>query len=242
MKKSAKFLNVISATLLCGALSLSSVQAAPITVGGTNFGNITTLDGSAVTFGGSGIPTDATVFSDLTDGLGNTLRLGLSITPRFSAPTPTNDGMGTFTVEPGVSADTRTLWNFSFFAEVQGQVTLDDIGLTLAYDLDSGAGTDLADMGMINLSVPLTPSPIGTILQGSQNITFGFLTTAVPSLLTPPATNNFDANMGEYSFALMANDFGSVGVNAVVRDVSAPAFGIFASLLMGGLLLRRRRA
>jgi hypothetical protein len=234
-----KLIKLISSCTLVSALALSSnfANSTPIAINGDSFGTITTFDGSLVEFGGDGIPSNATSFSDLVDGNGNTLRLGLSITQRFGADTPTNDGAGTFGVIPGVDDDGRTFWNFSFFAEIQGQLDLTDLNLELLYDLDSAAGTDESALGVINLSSFLTAGSL--ISEGSQNLAFGYLATGIPGV-TVPSLINFDPNNGEYSFALREANFGSVGVNAVVNQVSAPSISIFASMLLGGLLLRRR--
>jgi hypothetical protein len=235
-----KFLKLISSCTLISALTLSASLAysAPIAINGDSFGTITAFDGGLVEFGGDGIPSNATSFSDLQDGLGNVLRLGLSITQRFSAPTPSNDGAGTFFVVPGVDGGGRTFWNFSWYAEIQGQLDIASINLELLYDLDSAAATDESTLGILNLSNFANAG--ASVSEGSQNATFGFLsTTGIPGV-TVPGINNFDPNSGEYSFALRATGFGSVGVNAVVNQVSAPAVSILISMLIGGLLLRRK--
>ena len=240
-----KMKSLISAFALASTLvfSASSVNAAPISVAADNFGTLTTFGGADATFGGSGIPNDAVNWSDFTDGQGNTLRLGIGITPRFGAPTPTNDGAGTYTVVPGLDSGGVGLWNFSFFAEIEGQLDIQSINLEVLFDLDPTAGTDIADMGVLNISnfLLISALPSSQISEGSQNPTFGFLSAAAPGVVLPPAMSAFDPNSGEYSFAISAEGFGSVGINAVVSSVSAPSIGAIALIGMFGLVASRRR-
>ncbi len=236
---------IISTLALAGSLMLNatSVNAAPISVVADNFGDITTIGGNTVTFSGSGIPTNAVNWSDFSDGQGNTLRLGIGATQRFGAPTPTNDGAGTFFVEPGLDSNGVGSWNFSFFAEIEGQLDIQAINLELLFDLDPMAGTDVASMGVLNISNFLVANslPSTQISEGSQNPTFGFLSVSAPSILTPGALSAFDPNSGEYSFGISAEGFGSVGINVNVNAVSAPSIGIIGALSIFSLMYLRRR-
>lgn len=210
------------------------------------FGDLASV-GTDVTFGGTGIPTGASNFATYTDRVGNELILGLAITPRFSATTPVNDGAGTFDVQPGLDGG-ATLWNFSFYAEMipgaGSSQTLEGIDLELLYDLDSAAGTDISDMGSIILEFPTN------IVQGSQNLTFGFLSTGVPGAVTP-GLNTFSPDFGEYSFLIRATGFGGgadagVGVIADAGPVPVVPLPAGLPLLLAGLggfaVLRRAKA
>ena len=206
-----------------GLLIGAAASAAPVDPTAGTFGDLGAV-GSNVTFGGTGIPTTNANYETFTDRLGNTLLLGLSITPRFSAPTPANDGNGTYDVQPGLAGSpngTGVFWNFSFYAELfpatGSGLTISDIGLQLLYDLDSAAGTDILDLGV--MSIALFPNTTSTIAQNSQNLFFSYLATGIPGFNTP-GLNTFDPNFGEYSFLLRATDFSpdATGGVAVIAD------------------------
>ncbi|MEM1346189.1 MAG: hypothetical protein AAGI34_16625, partial [Pseudomonadota bacterium] len=197
----------MSKTVLLGAvlaLGLSAAQAAPISPSFQTFGDL-----PQATFGGSGIPTDPTAFSAFVDpGTGDTLLLGLSATQRFSNPAPTNDGAGTYFVEPafnnGITGSSLGAgWNFNFYVEVlatgSGSGTIGDFEVELLYDLDAGVDTDESALGVIDLSL-LTPT--STLEQGSQNATFAFLAGPAFPGLTPPGATFNPLAPGEYTFAL----------------------------------------
>ncbi|MEM7743023.1 MAG: VPLPA-CTERM sorting domain-containing protein [Pseudomonadota bacterium] len=210
------------------------------------------------TFGGNGIPTDPTAFSTFTASNGDQLTLGISATQRFSNPALGNDGAGTYTATPGLNDGTpgstagalRATWNFNFFAELTGTggSTLSDFNIQLLYDLDPGAGTDIANLGILDFNTtPVLTAPgvfLGdlTLVQGSQNLVFGFLA-GNPAVagITPPAFGPFDANaLGEYSFALQS-DLGDVSINVNVVPLPATAWLLLSAFGGLGLLSRFRR-
>ena len=243
--------------LVMAVSSAGVVFAAPVNPSIGTFGDIATVGSVAAGdgFGGDGIATNATNYQTYEDGLGNKLLLGLSITQRYgSAPTPVNDGAGTFTVQPGLatpagSSSEGTLWNFSFYAEMLTTAantprTLGDIGLELLYDLDSAAGTDIRSLGSLNAALFTDPST-SLVRQGSQNLNFGYLAVANPGL-NAPGLNTYNPNFGEYSFLIRANNFGDdseagVAVIANVAPVPVPAALPLLLMGLGGLGLMRRR-
>jgi len=227
---------IVSAALLVG----QAAWAAPITPGGDTFGTVTTLGSGPVTFGGSGIPTDSTVIS--TFMLGNeTIRIGMSATPRFSSPALGNDGIGTFTTTAGESDPGLSKWNFSFFVESTG--LLNGAGIKLYYDFDPAAGTDLADMGIIDISAfLLATAPTATVAQDSQNLGFPYLATS-SFFVSPPTFPSFDLfAAGEYSFKLVASNGQGVAMNVNVAAVPLPAgLPLLLGALSGLVWLRRRK-
>ena len=88
-----KLLGLTSIMLASGI----AVFASPITpTYNDSFGTL-----SGATFGGSGIPNNAVAISTYTDDSGNVVTLGLTATPRYSAPAVGNDNAGTFYAMPG---------------------------------------------------------------------------------------------------------------------------------------------
>ena len=236
------------------ALSLGSGTsiAAPLTPTFQTFGDL-----SQATFGGTDIPTEFTAISMLTANNGDLLTLGLAATPRFSNPGLGNDGAGTYTATPGLNdgapgstvGPLRATWNFSFFAEVTGTggSTLGDFDIKLLYDFDPGVGTDEADLGVFDFdTVPLLTGTgvLGdlTLVEGSQNLVFGFLAGNPPFAgVTPPTFGSFDANaVGEYSFALQSN-LGDVSINVNTVPLPATAWLLLSAFAGLGFLSRRRR-
>ncbi|MEN0109979.1 MAG: PEP-CTERM sorting domain-containing protein [Planctomycetota bacterium] len=186
-----------------------------------------------------------------------TITLALTATQRFSNPPLTNDGLGTFFATPGSnfggngeSGTEGALWNFNFYIEVEGAngttPALTDYDFTLFYDFDAGFDTGFGDLGTIDLTASLNgatfpnPNP-QMVLEGSQNLLFGFLASPIPGVLDPPA-GSFDANAtGEYTFAIGVTD-GFFPLESVAIDVSVvpePATALLAGL--GVLAVRRRR-
>lgn len=239
----------LTGVLIALALTATAV-AAPISPTFDTFGPL-----PAATFGGSGIPNDAVAISTIVDG-DNTITLGLSATPRFTG-TVGNDGAGTFSAEvggyvgPPPPADPAlSRWNFSFYASLDdGGITGDTFSsymISLLYDLDPAAGTDDSDHGVIDLSAAF---PSDTLVEGSQNPGFSFLTVPIPSVLIPPTfAGGFDPSaIGEYTFALRVSDLSggslgeaSIAVNTVPEPTSMALFGLTA-LGMGGAIRRRKK-
>jgi hypothetical protein len=118
-----------------------------------------------------------------------------------------------------------------------------DVGLELLYDLDSGANTDIASLGTINAA--LFPNTTGDVAEGSQNLTFGYLSAGILGF-NSPGLNTFSPNFGEYSFLLRATNFTTasaegVAVIANVAPIPLPAGLPLLLLGLGGLGLVRRR-
>ena len=182
----------------------ASITGAGVTVT-KNFGEL-----AEATFGGTGIPNDAVAITNIS-GLpgGISITLGLTATQRFTAPPLTNDGAGVFTAGAGVDADgVRGLWNFDFLMEIVGG-TLADCKFCLLYDLDPSTTNSEASLGKIdfNAAVVFFGGTLAstTLIQDSQNSTFGFLAGPLNSWLTPPSFTPFNAAAtGEYSFELLA--------------------------------------
>ena len=228
-------------------LAMSSIaNAAPISPNFTSFGNLTALDGSAVDFGGSGIPTSPAAITEFTTAGGDTVRLGLIATPRFSSPSPTNDGAGTYTVQPGESDPGLSLWNISVYAESSGDLA--DAGIRFYYDLDPTAGNDLSTLGFVDIPDAALLIPIGSVAEGSVNMGFGFLRNSMGALTAPtPLPGIFDPFApGEYSFWLGAIDANGqpaeyAAINVNVSPIPLPAGLPLLVGAMGGLLWMRKR-
>lgn len=232
----------LSATLAFGA------NAAGVDPNFDTFGNLTTLSGGEVTFGGDGIPTDPAAIRNIDlDGDGGTdVRLGIIATPRFASPAVTNDGAGTYHATPGTAGSPTglvgSLWNFSFYAE-STTTAIADLGLRLYYDMNPGADTPLSDLGIWDISATAAAFlPIGTTtFQTSQNLFFSFLQVDSPGIVAPDSAPFDPFAAGEYSFVLAA-DIDQPGVSINVKVVPVPAglpllLGAFAGLA----LLRRKR-
>ena len=220
----------------------SAAQAAPVDPTTGVFGDLGGV-GTDVTFDGDDIPTADSNYQTFSDRSGNTLLLGLSITPRFSAPTPNNDLAGTFDVQPGLGGSPNgpgLFWNFSYYAElfptVGSALTIADIGLQLLYDLDSAVGTDIADLGVLDIT--LFQNTTSTIAQGSQNLSFAYLSANNPGFNTP-GLNTFSPDFGEYSFLLRATDFSVTSGSgvAVIADAGMAPIPLPAGfpLLLAGI-------
>ncbi len=229
---------------MIASVSLSAAaNAAPIGPTFQTFGDLQNATSTSVTFSGSGIPTNPAAYSVFTAGNGDELVLGLIATPRFSNPTPTNDGAGTYTATAGLNGG-RATWNFSYFAEIidnGGGSTFADFNTVLLYDLDPGVDTDEADLGVIDFGASPGVNPI----QDSQNATFGFLASGIPGLVTPPSFTPFNANVGgEYTFAFRST-LGDVAINVNVVPTPEPAaLALIGAgvLALGATRIRRRSA
>ena len=169
-----------------------------------SFGELAEAD-----FGGRGIPNDAVAITNIS-GLpgGISITLGLTATQRFNAPPLTNDGAGVFTAGAGVDAGGVGLWNFDFFMEIVGG-TFADCKFCLLYDLDPSTTNSEASLGKIDFNAVVVAFggtlASTTLIQDSQNSTFGFLAGPLNSWLTPPSLTPFNAAAtGEYSFELLA--------------------------------------
>jgi hypothetical protein len=238
----------MTAAALCGLAFSSIVQAMPV------FDEFGPLD--EATFGGSGIPNQNVAISGgqgITSGQDIfTLTLGLTAHQRFFNPPLSHDGAGTFTAGAGTSFSPGglegALWNFAFFVGVEG-ATIEDLvndgySFILSFNFDP---SDAVDAGTI-----LLDGATGSVVQGSQNLLFSFLSDGVPGLVFPPL-GSFDPTIGGlYSFSLTAlNTSGNTQVDPVVAgiDVRVVAVPVPASLLLfgfgllaAGAAFRRRQA
>lgn len=237
-----KSISHLGLTLLLGAAS-AFAAAAPVAPEYMTFGSL-----PQATFGGSGIPNHA---SAITYREGFTL--ALTAHQRFIGPNLGNDGAGTFFADPGLTSSPSGLqgstWNVGYYIKVD-QLSMADSGISfkLLYDFDTGAGTDEAQLGVLNLSAIFPHGAGGSeanTKQDSQNMLFGYL--ATPSFFVTPPAGVFDpmAN-GQYSFALVAyngqgDELGRSAINVQVGEVPEP--GVFALLGLGaaGLFAARRR-
>lgn len=185
----------------------------------------------AATFGGTGIPSEeVAVSSTIVDG-NVTFTVAMSATARYSNPTVTNDGAGTYYATPGSnfggageSATEGALWNFNFYIDVEGSggaaPILADYQFDLYYDFNTGADTPIASLGYLNLTnAILAGSPTATTVEDSQNLMFSFFSTALPGFVTPPAGAFDPSAVGEYNFALQVSNTNGFSVEAVAIDV-----------------------
>lgn len=236
MSRNTTKLSTLAATAMAFSaiafLAPLSATAAPI------FDEFGPLDNA--TFGGTGIPNEeVAVSTQIVDG-DVTITIALSATQRFSNPAVTNDGGGTYFAGPGTnfggagqSTNEGALWNFNYYIDVEGangatpQIT--DYQFDLFYDFDTALDNSLASLGNIDITAAVAASaaPSLTLIEGSENLFFGFLSSGVPGIVTPPA-GAFDPNAdGEYNFALQVSSNGfsleTVAVDVQVGDLNQNA-------------------
>jgi hypothetical protein len=206
---------------------------------------------SEATFGGSGIPNDwVAVASQWEDG--NTLiTVALAASQRYGNPPLTNDAAGTFFATAGSNtlgapplSPVGATWNWNYFIKVEGingaTPILADYQINLYYDFDPTFDNGPAGLGVINVTNAILASanPGATLVQGSENLLFGYLATSVPGFLTAPTANGytlFNPNaLGEYNFAIQVSraGWGVENVRMDVQVVPIPA----AAWLFGGAL------
>ena len=225
-----------------------SVSAAPIF---DEFGPLPNA-----TFGGQGIPNEEVAISSQWDDGDVLLTIAMSATQRYSNPSVTNDGAGTYFALPGSnfgganqSSVEGALWNFNYYLKVEGingaTPVLADYQIDLYYDFDIGDDTFIGSLGSINLTAAILASanPGATLLEDSQNLNFAFLASAVPGFIKPPG-GAFDPNaLGEYNFGIQVTRAGW-GIETVAMDVRViPEPASLALMTLGGIALisRRRR-
>lgn len=239
-------------------VALASMSAVLLIAGGATAVPIYDYFGplSEATFGGTGIPNDeVAVASQFVDG-DVEITVALSATQRFSNPALTNDGAGTYFALPGSntggageSPTLGALWNANFFLRVEGTngatPKLADYEIRLYYDFDPGVDTAIASLGVVNVTAGILASltPGLTLLEGSENMLFGYLAVDVPPFLDAPS-GSFDPDaLGEYNFAItVSRPAGGFGIETVAMDVKVvPEPGSFALLALGVMGLARLR-
>jgi hypothetical protein len=217
------FIKATLALVSAGFLANSASYAGPVTPDFDTFGLL-----SAATFGGSGIPNDRvaiTTFGGVT--------LGLTATQRYSNPTVTDNGAGTYFATAGEDTlPNYALWNFDMYVS---NASTTNYAMQLLWDLNPGAGTNEASLS----SFGILPLAAGSTWQESWNLGMPFL------------GGGFDPTVaGEYSFALIlrsatGQELGRSAINVNVGHVPDTAStGLLAVAGFGSLLvfarLRRR--
>jgi hypothetical protein len=182
------------------------------------------------------------------------ITLGLSSHGRYENTLEGNDGAGTYfasagsNIPPSSSREGST-WNFNYYVNIEDG-NFAGFDFNLYYDFDPAAGNDQSTHGVINLNAGLALNQIDpaavSLVEGSENLLFGFLSSPIPNVLTPPAVA-FDPNAaGEYTFALTASnllgeELGRSAIRVLVRgdDAQVPVPATLGLLGMGLLLLGR---
>ncbi len=234
--------------LTVSALSLVSLPlaAAPL------YDTFGPLDGA--TWGGTGIPNDEVAISDQWSNGSTLITVAMSATQRYSNPTLTNDGAGTYYAQAGSnfggageSSSEGALWNFNFYIDVDSTTeTIDDYEFVLFYDFDPAFDNGPAGLGTLNLNDWITyyEGPGATHHEDSQNLMFSWTSTAIPGTVAPPG-GVFDPNaLGEYNFGIQVTQdgWGVENVRMDVQVVPVPAaVWLFGSALAGLFGWSRRR-
>ena len=160
----------------------------------------------AATFNGTGIP-NTSVMQSVYDGV----TLGMNATARYSNPTVTDNGAGTYFATPGNDGGGLARWNFNFFV---GGANAGAYSYVLYYDFDPAVGTLVADHGKFNM---MYAGP-----QDSWNLGFSFLNSNIAGIVDEPTYAAFDPTVnGDYTFAIGQYDQSGNEVNLVAIDVQS---------------------
>ena len=236
-----KFKNIVktlAATLTLTAATMSVSHAALI--------NGTGLLENGVNIG-SGIQNGS--FSGINEngielGLRGKLRFDLNGAPQ-SVYNYDGDRTYTFDAADGNPPGNLAMWNFEFSIDISSIVNanFDNVGYQFFLGVDNDPSANVNFVGGIDGFEPLFfggPS-VGTssILQGSQNIGFGFGTANSYTTLDPQLAGTYTISL----LAVGANDTLSTSIDIVVNpaQVSAPAgLSLFAGMLLAIAWVRRK--
>jgi len=213
------------------------------------------------TWGGTGIPNDAVAASKQFFDGDTTITVAMNATGRFSNPQLANNGSGVYFATPGSNfggagedPTEGALWNWNYYIAIDSpDKVLADYQIDIWYDFDPAGPIgccSIAGLGQIDLTENLlvSPDPSATLVEGSQNLLFGFLGATIPPLIFAPG-GSFDPNaLGNYQFAITVGTGGALNfpIDAVAIEVEVvpvpAAVWLFGSAL--GLLgwVRRRTA
>jgi MYXO-CTERM domain-containing protein len=244
------------------AAVLFTLIQSPATAGiSPSFGSFGELP--QATFGGSGITNEHVAIRTIQDG-NATITLGLTAHQRYTGPNLAYDTEGIFLANPGPSSQGSpegANWNFAYFVSIEGG-NANDYRFRLDYSLDAtqdGHGSLLPTY----LQTQATTVDGTRVIQGSENLSFGFLHTNVPFVVSaPPGSFDNEAD-GLYGFRLTAykrsgpfnltlNEIGesvsivvNVGDHSAAEPIPEPstflAGALGVALLAGGTAIRRRR-
>ena len=205
------------------------------------------------TFGGTGIPNDEVAISSQFSNGTSLITVAMSATQRYDNPALTNDGAGTYFAGAGSNTPTGTttegaLWNFNYYINIDSPTeTLADYDITIFYDFDTAFDNGPAGLGTIDVTSGILGGPnptTTTLVEGSENLLFGYLASGIPGLVNAPA-GAFDPNaLGEYNFGISVGQSGW-GVENVRMDVQVvpvpAAVWLFGSGLLGLIGVARRK-